>query len=230
MNLATRSTSYGTPPLWTKTRLINTVIDFIYNQLPYWRDTSPQLPEAERKLNEHLCVFLEDKARAEGHLFAIHHEQSQSGQRTIDLGANPTTGLLKISSYSSIYQKITVIEAKRLPAPDTRREREYVIGEGGKITGGIQRFKLGEHGAEHQTAAIVGYIQKHDAPFFHSEINGWIEELASNSPGEWDKSEALEQLAENSELRTSRTKSVHCRSEGLADICLHHLWVRMSKN
>ena len=218
--------SVGAPPSWTKERLIKIAVDFVYDHLAVWRDTSDTLPEAERKLNEHLSRFLDDQARIENCPFMIHHEQSQTGIRTIDLAVYPTSSFI-VGAYSSIHKAIIVIEAKRLPTPGSGREREYVTGEDGKITGGIQRFKLGEHGAKHQTAAIVGYIQKHDADHFFSLINSWIEELASDSLSGWHESEKMNPLNSNHKIMTARTTSDHCRDGDLPDICLHHLWIGM---
>ena len=73
-------------------------------------------------------------------------------------------------TYHTIYDPFLVFEGKRLPAPVVSREREYVIG-GAKKSGGIRRFKLGLHGAQQTTAAMVGYIQKSDPKTCHPEVH-----------------------------------------------------------
>jgi len=57
-----------------------------------------------------------------------------------------------------------------LPAPAATREREYVTG-GTEKSGGIQRFKLGLHGAQQEAGAMIGYIQDKDPKSWQSSIN-----------------------------------------------------------
>ena len=109
------------------------------------------------------------------------HESPQSGTRTVDIGIHGTkeATVIGVRPYS-IYEPFLVIEAKRLPAPSRDREREYVTGtdrSSGGPTGGIQRFKLGLHGSNVETAAMVSYIEQHSPSHWHGAINGWIADL-----------------------------------------------------
>ena len=56
------------------------------------------------------------------------------------------------------YDPYLVIEGKRLPAPTSDREKEYVTGFD-RITGTLQRFKLGLHGGRLDIGAMVAYVQ-----------------------------------------------------------------------
>ena len=76
----------------------------------------------------------------------------------------------------SLFEPFLVFEAKRLPTPTARREREYVT-DSKDPTGGIQRFKLQLHAPNHETAAMIGYVQKGQLAAWLPAINGWISEL-----------------------------------------------------
>jgi hypothetical protein len=164
------------------------------------------------------------------------HETPQRARATVDLGVHGTEEITVVGNYSyTIYQPFMVIECKRLPAPSRDREREYVTGTNkvsGGATGGIQRFKLGLHGADVETGAIVGYVEEQTPRHWHATINGWITTLAAGTSTEgcvWSESETLEHLVFDDEQGTSKAMSIHQRP----DVCLtpsiriHHLWVVM---
>jgi hypothetical protein len=205
------------------------VIRFVRNNLAAWRENLPASPpsqtSAEKDLNEDLCGFLNNASHPE-ELFFFQPEVGQKGLRRVDFAVKPYSDLVARGYYASIREKIVVFEAKRLPAPKTSREREYVTG-GREVTGGIQRFKTGDHGGEHTVAALIGYIQQHDISYFREMINAWITEYTLTSPDGllWSADEQLGAPDLHTD-RTARLLSKHSRA-GNAPIELHHLWVEM---
>jgi hypothetical protein len=120
-----------------------------------------------------------------------------------------------------------------LPAPlPKEREKEYVTGTKlNKISGGIQRFKLGLHGAKHNLAAMIGYIQdsSHD---WCSTINKWISELVENPIGDgntWENNEKLKIIEEDKTIGIAKYQSIHNRTGDVVnnEIEIHHLWITM---
>jgi len=210
---------------------IKAVISFIVKCLPLWA-SDPKRPQdtSENKLNPSLCDFLDVKARINFPLIRFHHEQPQKGRRQVDLSIKASEELgIKVSGCEySIYEPFFVIEGKRLPAPAKTREREYVTGEEDKITGGIQRFKTGDHGSTFDTAAVIGYVQKNNFEYWLNTINEWIANLSKNSTRKgisWGNDDMLESVS--SEKKVSMMVSVNKRSPNNCNkpITLYHLWV-----
>jgi hypothetical protein len=129
----------------------------------------------------------------------------------------------------SQFDALFPIECKRLPTPKEkdRDEREYVTNEPG-TTGGIQRFKLGFHGAAHTFAAMIAYVQ--EQPFSHwmTQVNCWIKHLAAGPNSAWSDSDILQLLSDNSTTGIGTLKSEHRRAGGLGGCELRHIWIRMS--
>jgi hypothetical protein len=220
----------GTPPCGSKNDVITAVINFVFSNLAYWRDDKNRHQKTvEKHLTVQLCDFLNDIPDA-SELFRFSHEEPQKGQCSVDIAAKPK-GELKAFLYNdSPYQPIMVFEAKRLPAPRKNREREYVTG-GCEKTGGIQRFKMERHGAGHDIAAMIGYIQVNDPIYFFAVINQWITELSippSLDGLVWCNDEHLHSFAMTSD-GTAKAESTHPRIHG-QPIVLHHLWVVMHHN
>ena len=212
-------------------------LDFVRAQLSAWRD-DPQRPagSSEKLLNSSLCDFLDSRARSGCPMVRFKHEAPQTASRTVDIGVHGTekTTLIGACVYT-IYQAFMVIEAKRLPAPSKDREREYVTGTNkasGGPTGGVQRFKLGLHGASIQTAVIVGYVEKQPTRYWFATINQWITDLAPATSSDgcvWTHADMIEHLVCNDEQNTSAAMSTHERSDACLtrSITIHHLWVVM---
>jgi hypothetical protein len=216
------------------------ILEFIRIQLPAWRDDPKRSPDASEKLlNSSLCDFLDSRARSGFPMVRFKHEAPQAESRTVDIGVHGAeeATFIRAQSYT-IYQPFMVIECKRVPAPSPKeREREYVTGKhksSGTPAGGIQRFKLGLHGSNIETAAIVGYIEKHSLRYWHGVINGWIAELAAAETGTdgcvWSHADAIEQLVCNDEHGSSTAISSHKRTDECItpSIRLHHLWIVMN--
>jgi hypothetical protein len=228
-----RSSSHGriTSGLAPRT-LVDKTLDFVRSQLPSWRD-DPHRPsvESEEALNGQLCKFLDVICRRELPMVHFHHEERQGGRRRVDLSAlsaEPTT--IGAQKYS-IYDPFLVLEGKRLPAPSTAREREYVTGFDER-NGGIQRFKLGLHGADLKVAAIIGYLQDGTADDWHRTINDWITELAQAKKTQhdhWTPRDRLQAMKSEARRCISACRSVHARPGAARSmqIVLHHLWIEL---
>lgn len=209
-------------------------VAFIQRQLPAWRDDPDRIQEqAENRLNLQLCKFLDSRARSEFPMVRFDHEEYQGGRRSVDLSASPVEPTMIDARLHTIYDPILVIEGKRLPATSSNREKEYVTGGKEQTSGGIQRFKLGLHGAKHETAAMVGYVQGHSLRHWHKQINTWISELARGITQDscaWNENEKLGLLEEDSRKNIASARSVHSRSGRMSSdkIIIHHLWIVMN--
>jgi len=209
-----------------------TIITFILQQLPSWRDDSDRPNEqSENKLNLQLCKFLDSIARKVFPMVCFYHEEYQTGRRSVDLSASLAESKVIEAKTYSIYDTILVLEGKRIPAPSPDREKEYVIGTtSGKISGGIQRFKMGLHGAEQDLAAMVGYVQARTPRYWQKKINEWIVQLSSDSMEDgcvWTADETLEPVAADIAKGILSYCSLHNRISG-NKIEIHHLWIVMS--
>ena len=213
---------------------IQMTLAFVYQHLPVWRD-DPNRPaeESEKELNLQLCKFLDSQSRSSFPMVCFSHEEYQHGRRSVDLSASPVEATIIDAKLYSIYDPFLVFECKRLPAPVKDREQEYITG-GSKRSGGIQRFKLGLHGAKLDLVAMIGYMQDQDAQYWHKTINQWILSLCNGNDPDgcvWDKSEKLGGLKEDLAQGTASSQSIHGRSgKGVSNkVDIRHLWVVMGK-
>lgn len=211
------------------------IVDFIAEELPRWRD-HPDRPteEAETTLTEHLCDHLNSAAyysTSWSHVqFRTETRDETKGGRKIDLTVKPRGAVFIIEGRRHTqFQPLFPIECKRLPTPKgkDRDEREYVITEHG-TTGGIQRFKFGYHGAAHAFAAMIAYVQERSSSHWLSQVNCWIRALSAGPDSPWSKSDTLELLSDDTTVGIASLQSRHWRQEGLSELELRHLWVRMN--
>jgi len=213
--------------------LVGRTLEFVFAELARWRDDPDrQTEKVEERLNAQLCKYLDVAARDRFPMVYFHHEEKQTGTRRVDMSALPISAGIIGQIYHSIYAPFLVLEGKRLPAPPPiSREREYVTG-GTEKSGGIQRFMLSLHGANQKTAAIVGYIQSGSLQSWHSKINQWIRDLASDTTAveeKWFVDEQLAEFAADHALHIASAWSRHRRSGAAvsAEIRIRHLWVVM---
>lgn len=212
--------------------LIERTLEFVQEQLAQWRDDPDRPPEeAEERLNAQLYKYLNVAAKHRFPMVLFSHEEKQTGTRRVDMSALPSSGIFIGQTYHSIYDPFLVFEGKRLPAPSRGREREYVTG-GIHKSGGIQRFKLGLHGAQQTIAAIIGYVQHGEVEGWRSLINQWISELANEESfieEKWSMDDQLTSLRADHNLRIANASSIHKRVESAIsqEIRLRHLWVVM---
>lgn len=208
------------------------IIDFIADQLCLWRDY-PNRPrvESEAALTAQLGAYLNTAARNSLDVVQFRTEVPDSVQpgRRLDMAVQPSISQILVEGRSyTLFDAILPIECKRLPTPNGygRDEREYVIVGNGGTTGGIQRFKLGAHGAAHAVALIIGYIQDGDAEHWLQMVNGWLAEAGRADPL-W----AGEQLAAargGEPSAVHRFSSTHRRLRGSGNVGLWHLWIAMA--
>lgn len=135
-------------------------IGFVRQGLPAWRD-DPHRPDglSESVLNLLLCKFLNSRARNDFPMVCFYHEENEPHQRRIDLSATPAEPVTIGARQYTIYDPFLAFECKRLPTPPPRdREQEYITGGIKKKSGGVQRFKLGLHGANLDLVVMIGYI------------------------------------------------------------------------
>ena len=214
-----------------KTFVLKT-ITFVHDQLPAWRDDPNRTNEqSENKLNLQLCKFLDSRARKVFPMVCFYHEEYQTGRRSVDLSASLAESKVIEAKTYSIYDTILVLEGKRIPSPSPDREKEYVIGTtSGKISGGIQRFKMELHGAEHDLAAMVGYVQARTPRYWQKKINEWIVQLSSDSVEDgcvWADDETLKPVTADIARSIVSHCSFHNRISG-NKIEIHHLWIVMN--
>lgn len=214
--------------------LIERTLEFVHKELAQWRDDPDRAPEsAEERLNAQLSKYLNVAARHKFPMVLFSHEEKQTGIRRVDVSALPLSAGFISQTYHTIYDPFLVLEGKRLPAPSSSREREYVTG-GVRKSGGIQRFKLGLHGARQTIAALIGYVQKGELESWRDRINEWIRDLANDSTvveEKWSIDEQLAALSEDRDLSISSASSVHERVGSVISprISIRHLWVIMQK-
>lgn len=216
------------------TTLVEQTVDFVRSQIASWRDDPKRLERtAEDELTVQLCDFLDSTARAVFPMVRFSREEPQAGQRKVDLAAKPVSAVVILGRHYTIYDAVIVMECKRLPAPAPDRKREYVSG-GTKTTGGIQRFKLGVHGAKHATGMMIGYIQEGDERSWWRTINDWVDELCAPEDDDgcdWNASDHLQQQQIDADAGIAACKSVHGRKGEVFSptIVLEHLWVVMRR-
>ncbi len=213
--------------------LVYGTLEFVRQQLSGWRD-DPERPEeeSEEKLNSNLCDYLNYRARHSYPMAVFHHEEFQTGRRRIDLSVKIEHAIIAGTRKFTKYDPHLVIEWKRLPAPTKDREMEYVTGHAG-MSGGLQRFKLGLHGASLEIAAMVGYVQDNDLDSWLVRINGWITSLNGTDCSQgchWSSTEQIGDYRLIKRARVASGKSRHPRSSPAgSEIQIHHFWVSMRR-
>lgn len=210
------------------------LIDFIADELPLWRD-DPDRPQktSETDLTFQLCNHLNTAARFSPGWdilqFGTEAPDEQKKGRKIDLVASPCGAPIWIQGRRCTQFDILLpIECKRLPTPKgtDRDEREYVINRRA-TTGGIQRFKAGNHGAKHTLAAMIAYVQADSPDVWYDRLSAWIKELdGSVFPG-WTSKDLLRIDLADAKPNVAIYHSSHTREKDLPDIDIRHLWIEM---
>ncbi|TFF33954.1 hypothetical protein [Mucilaginibacter psychrotolerans] len=211
---------------------IKAVIGFLrINLLKFASDNKNHRILPEESTNQLLCGFLNKEAKKEPFRFQPEFIEEISSGRSpkVDFGTLSDEEKIVISDREyGEDDSFFSFEAKRLPTPGSGREREYVTGIAPKVSGGIERFKKGVHGAKIKYAAIVGYVQKETFNHWFLKINGWIDELAViDSTGLWKTTDKLacddinvpvfiELFSAHNRIATGAT---------LTNIELYHFWI-----
>lgn len=210
------------------------LLSFISQELPRWRDRTDRKPQtSETTLTSQLCAHLNSAARRcpgwDSYQFRVEEPDEKKPGRKIDLVASPCSAVVWIDGRSyTDFDTVMPIECKRLPTPKEggRDEREYVITRAGS-TGGIQRFKEGNHGAAHTIGGMIAYVQEGSPEDWYRRVQAWIQQLAQASAPGWSANDLLKVESESPGLRLSIYRSSHSRKSGLQDIELRHIWIIM---
>ncbi|MBI2417571.1 MAG: hypothetical protein HYV28_06650 [Ignavibacteriales bacterium] len=114
------------------------------------------------------------------------------------------------------------VEAKRLPTPGRKRVQEYIWGvtDNDRPTGGIQRFKTGDHGAGLANCALLGFVESKSFYYWFSTINSWIKSLAEIK-ADWDISEQLYDFIDHQDHSTSYSVAIRSKDK----VKLFHFWI-----
>lgn len=211
------------------------LVTFIADQLPAWRDHPDRTQEtSEPRLSAQLCSHLNSAARRTKGWDILQFKQEEPDatvkNRTLDLAASPCDATIWVGGRrTTVFETILPIECKRLPTPPEagRDRREYVFSSK-TTTGGIQRFKDGLHGATHNLAAMIGYIQNETSSTWHKRANEWIEELIADAKPGWSSEDHLQMRSEDTKRRMAVLVSSHPRTGGKDNIELQHLWILMN--
>lgn len=118
-----------------------------------------------------------------------------------------------------------VVESKRLLSQtDKSREKEYVIGKtkSNNPNGGIERFKLGKHGAGLNECGLLAFVEENNNSYWLSAINGWILELAQTD-NTWSQDEVLS-INEDFNVFNYLTSILKREKE---TIKLNHFWINI---
>ncbi|MBS5796337.1 MAG: hypothetical protein KH100_03385 [Dysgonomonas mossii] len=122
-------------------------------------------------------------------------------------------------------QSLYCVEAKRLPTGDKDREKEYIWGkfkESGSPSGGILRFKTGDHGVGLLKNALIGYVEENMCENWFSIINKWINEKVKED-SDWDNEEQLCNFQNHPINKYSTAYSTVKRKSEIVDLL--HLWI-----
>jgi hypothetical protein len=211
------------------------LLSFIAQELPNWRDRTNRPNEtSETVLTTQLCSHLNSVARHslgwDILQFKVEAPDEQHKGRKIDLVPSACGPVILIEGRRYIdFDSLLPIECKRLPTPKgkERDEREYVISRYSS-TGGIQRFKEGNHGAVHMLGAMIGYVQEDTVAAWDTRITGWIQELVDSAHPGWSVKDLLVAQSSDATLGLAVFRSVHERVNGLPEMELRHLWVCMN--
>ncbi len=211
---------------------------FIANELPCWRDRPDRPPAtAETELTSLLCAHLNDAARFSDGWSRIQFLPEEPDEirkgRKIDLSPKPLGTTIVIEGRRhTLFDKLFPVECKRLPMPDPsnakRDEWEYVVNRNGS-TGGIQRFKEANHGADHSFAGMIGFIQdESDGPAWLAHVNGWITELCKEDNSTWSETEQLTVISHTKRQKLLCCQSNHDRPSLGSKIEINHAWIEMN--
>lgn len=210
------------------------LVGFIGSVLPGWRD-DPARPvvTGETGLTAQLCARLNSQSRHTSGWDFLQFKREEpdetDGRRSIDLAVAPSGSIIWIEGREySEYRTLLPIECKRLPTPagTDRDEREYLISRF-STTGGVQRFKAGHHGAAHDRASMIAYVQNRDIAHWLAQLETWIDRLVGDGTEGWSARDKLAIMAHDDAVRMAALQSKHLRRPGLDPILIDHLWIEM---
>lgn len=220
---------------------IKSVVEFIEIHFTnFSKKVKGEITTSEKSLTDKLCKYFNRNAGK--YPFYFHHENVENP----DSGKSPQTDIGTLSEKKNLtigdrnygeFDSFFSIEAKRLPTPGHKREKEYVIGhidsKGDRIVnGGIERFKKRIHGKNLKYAAVVSYIQVENANYWFLKINNWIDELITSDPNLWKKDDKLiKQYTDLIGLNKFISKNFRSEvNEQEEFINLFHFWIQLNES
>lgn len=190
-------------------------LDINISKFPGFLKQTNTLSLNEDGISSTLEIFLQRLSRQGDEIFMFQFQTPLlNTKRTTDISVVYT-------SYYSSTEPFFLIEAKRLPTPNSGREREYVQGN----HGAIERYKRSQHGKGLEASAILGYIEDKSFEYWQKEVCSWITDLINSNIDdtiEWLNNDLLN----HSESFSSSNKyiSSHIRKNDCT-IDLIHYWV-----
>lgn len=213
------------------------IVAFIQRELPVWRDRPSRPPVTdEPNLNQTLCVHLNSASRRQCFdAVQFLQEPLQTSARRGDIGVMPLGTLVVEGKTYDDFEQLFPIECKRLPTPsDGRRsDLEYVHGQQGHRTGGIERFKYGLHGPKNKYALMIAYVQSESFSHWLTTINARLAKLADDGTDEgiWNPFELLSGAPPPHSTEVHRLSSRHRRLQPPCcsdSVNMEHIWLRMN--
>lgn len=209
------------------------ILEFVRDQLPGWRDDEEREQEtAEDFLTSQLCSYLQEAARLSGGFdylnFKMEVPDRDARQRRIDLAVHPLRRMEIEGRHHTKYDTLIPIECKRLPTPANRqREAEEYVFTRNSQTGGIQRFKIGAHGARHDLCGMIAYVQAGTTEDWLTRVNEWIARLVAEARQGWSSNDTLNLEGMDPSGQVTDLRSIHDREGGAPPVVLRHFWIDM---
>ena len=210
------------------------VEEFLRSHLPAWVSGQQRnLRKPENWLTGSLCRFLHSRCRKAQTLFDFYPKFPQATRRRVDLGVHAAEeeGLYVANQMYGLDDAFYTLEAKRLPTPGGKgREREYVIGDKFKQSGGIEHFKENLHGDCLLYSGMIAYIEENRDPSWLENVNQWITDLVTHPPttahSTWGQNDLLRQETTDTPI-VRECSSTHTRAYG-APLQLWHFWLNLT--
>ncbi len=226
---------------------------FLRNTIPLCGEALSALAggSAKKTGEKQLAVWLTKELTAHAQegkkVFSFFNEDpdSRKKSRTIDMTVIPSVGLARIKVGTRDYGRqdcFYCVEAKRLPTPEGGsvegdRTREYVVGDwaarskqGKRKSGGIERFKEGEHAADISRSGMIAFVQDDTPQYWHTTLNGWIQALITTPipahKAKWSVADLLAVMSPASgHSNFAEYSSKHARQTQDDIIELQHFWL-----
>jgi hypothetical protein len=198
---------------------ISCILNCFKTTTPFFKQvlTQPDLvkPLNENKLTQLFIEQLRIQLRKKGVTFDVGNQYSDVFFKTKGIPDFYFHALEEGKTAIPLF----IVETKRLPAPQTINEKEYVIGQNNN--GGIERFKSKKHGKGLSECGLLGFIEEENSTFWVSKINEWIKQLVDND-NDWVIEELLTKIEDEAEF--SYLISL-VRTDKNTDVSLHHFWI-----
>ena len=210
------------------------LIEFLATELedfPGWQQLESN--RNENYYNQNLNRFLQIRARDKCDAVQFDREIEHDSPGAHDIGTFPADeiGLIVRGRKFRPREPIYTMECKRLPSPVGSRQREYLTSESGHPPrGGVQRYKMGIHGAGLDDAGIIGYVEEGTPEAWQRKINGWVDQLIRNpvdSTVVWKSADRLKPYSGVKKGKRVRVSKSECIRVQAGKTRLTHFHVNM---